>query len=522
MQRYNSKNSITSIGSSSRVGEKKPLPTHMIIQRENDNRMILLPVTHLVNSSVARVKLNNTATFKTDLNNRKQERGRILQFGNKEECAEQLQVFEMTADIDAYEKTNHDDDEEEKRKAEEQKKDKQSKLQESSKKSSTTPFYDLNRTNTGLNRNISIASSKKQTTNVIKNKENIKSKYLQIDEEHEQNDVSLYKSNELFSCLMEEASSEEDSNNITSKDSFDDNTLSKKNVQRHTTNSIRKGKQQSDPSSKKLSNKDQDENRFISKSQITTGAPSRDIDKHVDCDATTYETVGLDQELNFNDNDVMCCYEVLSKKYDKLVVEHRALQHAHDRLFKEIQLLKRTTMPMPNAACREWIISMGNFFTSKCSKTDIQTHAKALKISNVRDLIDCIENTTTSTARQVVKLLYSSHELETKSGTDIPQEQREAIRAFAESQRGPVSKYEFNEAIDGVFRSAKNAVKKAQQHREESASNNNSKKSSQSINKGQKTLTQMMEKKKVLQSNPNRTILDKENKHGEEIHEDNE
>ncbi|CAF1432902.1 unnamed protein product [Rotaria sordida] len=471
MQRYNSKNSITSIGSSSRVGEKKPLPTHMIIQRENDNRMILLPVTHLVNSSVARVKLNNTATFKTDLNNRKQERGRILQFGNKEECAEQLQVFEMTADIDAYEKTNHDDDEEEKRKAEEQKKDKQSKLQESSKKSSTTPFYDLNRTNTGLNRNISIASSKKQTTNVIKNKENIKSKYLQIDEEHEQNDVSLYKSNELFSCLMEEASSEEDSNNITSKDSFDDNTLSKKNVQRHTTNSIRKGKQQSDPSSKKLSNKDQDENRFISKSQITTGAPSRDIDKHVDCDATTYETVGL---------------------------------------------------AMPNAACREWIISMGNFFTSKCSKTDIQTHAKALKISNVRDLIDCIENTTTSTARQVVKLLYSSHELETKSGTDIPQEQREAIRAFAESQRGPVSKYEFNEAIDGVFRSAKNAVKKAQQHREESASNNNSKKSSQSINKGQKTLTQMMEKKKVLQSNPNRTILDKENKHGEEIHEDNE
>ena len=83
---------------------------------------------------------------------------------------------------------------------------------------------------------------------------------------------------------------------------------------------------------------------------------------------------------------------------------------------------------MPNAACRQWIISMGNFFTSKCSKTDIQTHAKALNIDNVRDLIDCIEDTTTSTARQMVKLLYSSHESETKSGTDIPPEQREAIR----------------------------------------------------------------------------------------------
>ena len=84
MQRHNSKNSITSVGSSSRVGEKKPLPTHMIIQRENDNQMILLPVTDLVNSSVTRIKLNNMATFKTDLNNRKQERGRILQLSKDE------------------------------------------------------------------------------------------------------------------------------------------------------------------------------------------------------------------------------------------------------------------------------------------------------------------------------------------------------------------------------------------------------------------------------------------------------
>jgi hypothetical protein len=84
MQRHSSKTSITSIGSTSRVGEKKPLPTHTIIQRESDNEMILLPVTHLVNSSVARIKLNNTATFKTDLSNRKQERGRILQLGKYE------------------------------------------------------------------------------------------------------------------------------------------------------------------------------------------------------------------------------------------------------------------------------------------------------------------------------------------------------------------------------------------------------------------------------------------------------
>jgi hypothetical protein len=87
MQRHDSKRSVTSVSSSSRAGEKKNLPTHMIIQRDNDNKIILLPVTHLVNSSVARIKLNNTATFKSDLNNRKQERGRIIQLGEYLTCS---------------------------------------------------------------------------------------------------------------------------------------------------------------------------------------------------------------------------------------------------------------------------------------------------------------------------------------------------------------------------------------------------------------------------------------------------
>lgn len=59
MQRHGSKGSVTSVTSSSRASEKKILPTHMIIQREQDNEMLLLPVTHLVNSSVTGMKLNN-------------------------------------------------------------------------------------------------------------------------------------------------------------------------------------------------------------------------------------------------------------------------------------------------------------------------------------------------------------------------------------------------------------------------------------------------------------------------------
>jgi hypothetical protein len=83
---------------------------------------------------------------------------------------------------------------------------------------------------------------------------------------------------------------------------------------------------------------------------------------------------------------------------------------------------------MPDAAGRQWFINTGKYFANQGPDTNIQVHAKALNIKDVRDLINCIDDTTTSTARQVVKLLYSPYELITQSGKVIPDTQREAIR----------------------------------------------------------------------------------------------
>lgn len=80
MHRHNSKESVGSIESTHGTG-KKQMPTHMIIQREDNNELFLLPVTHLVNASVTRIKPNETATFKLDLNSRKQDRGVVLSYG---------------------------------------------------------------------------------------------------------------------------------------------------------------------------------------------------------------------------------------------------------------------------------------------------------------------------------------------------------------------------------------------------------------------------------------------------------
>ncbi len=51
-----------------------------------------------------------------------------------------------------------------------------------------------------------------------------------------------------------------------------------------------------------------------------------------------------EQQQNVNDNDMILKYEVLSKKYNKLLKENAVLQSEHDRLLQENQLLKRTTM----------------------------------------------------------------------------------------------------------------------------------------------------------------------------------
>ena len=78
MQRHNSKASVWSMGSSRGASGKKEAPTHMIIQRDHSNDVLVLPVSHLVNGGVTRMKLNEKATFKIDLNSRKQERGVII------------------------------------------------------------------------------------------------------------------------------------------------------------------------------------------------------------------------------------------------------------------------------------------------------------------------------------------------------------------------------------------------------------------------------------------------------------
>lgn len=134
---------------------------------------------------------------------------------------------------------------------------------------------------------------------------------------------------------------------------------------------------------------------------------------------------------------------------------------------------------MPDASSRSWFIKVSQMFSNKSSETDILNYASKLGISDPDDLLGCLQDTSSNTARQIIRLLYSPVQLATMSGTEVPIGTRQLIRGvyggfkpffnfdsilcidFCELHRGPISSRKFNEAINGVFRAKKHIYSKS-------------------------------------------------------------
>ena len=183
---------------------------------------------------------------------------------------------------------------------------------------------------------------------------------------------------------------------------------------------------------------------------------------------------------------------------------------------------------------------MAKYFSNKTSDPDVAKYATALNIDNPRDLIACIQDSTSNTARQVIRLLYTNEQLLTMTGPEVPHNIRSTIRGrnfslfittdshvfrieFAESQTGPISNHKFNEAVNGVFRSKKCEMKTRNQLQKGSAatkSNNSVKTQINHQENGHKSLKHV--KHKIQRSESNDSYYDKENYHAVNNSEDNE
>lgn len=77
MQRLNSQSSVNSVSSSKNHG-RKATPTHMVIQRFDNQQFLLLSTSNLVDGHATRLKQNDKATFKVDATGIDQYRGTIV------------------------------------------------------------------------------------------------------------------------------------------------------------------------------------------------------------------------------------------------------------------------------------------------------------------------------------------------------------------------------------------------------------------------------------------------------------
>lgn len=90
---------------------------------------------------------------------------------------------------------------------------------------------------------------------------------------------------------------------------------------------------------------------------------------------------------------------------------------------------------MPDPSARQWFINVVKLFSSDSTSYDFIGHARKLNIANPKDLVDCLDKTTSSTARQITRLLYTRKQLLEMTGPEIPKEQRQAIIGMSHFDR---------------------------------------------------------------------------------------
>jgi hypothetical protein len=74
--------STSSVQSNSSIANAQcsDLDTHAIVQRQTDNKVVLIPLENFINFGKV-IKVNDTATFKVKNDSRKVDRGKVLVFG---------------------------------------------------------------------------------------------------------------------------------------------------------------------------------------------------------------------------------------------------------------------------------------------------------------------------------------------------------------------------------------------------------------------------------------------------------
>ncbi|CAF3847044.1 unnamed protein product [Rotaria sp. Silwood1] len=366
--RRNSVSSVHSQGNSSIANAQcADTHTHAIVQREKDKQIMLVPLDSFINFGKV-VKAHEIATYKSNKDSRKTERGKVLLFGTEELCVDQLQVLQEDV-ISENQPTK-----------------KQQK--------------NYNRFNVLSSMNIDTAS----TTTILPTC-NRKS-------------VSQVK-RKLFGEDM----------NVDSKENYSCEEDSGGEVEERLTTTKRSQKSFIEDSSlKQMTNINYKKPTSTTKSpSIAPSSPTQNqvIVDHMD---QNQDDSNDDNISETDDNTVDEGGPVSYKKYRKLQKENIILQQQKISLEKELNFMKKNYVPMPDAHGRSWIIYLANVFRQQLSANDISQHARLIGINNPNKLLGCIQNRGTHTTREIVRLICSQETLLTKSGKDSVSEGKRELQ----------------------------------------------------------------------------------------------
>ncbi|CAF3400920.1 unnamed protein product [Rotaria socialis] len=453
--------------------------THAIVQRQKDNKVVLIPLERFVNFGKT-VKVNEIATYKEKEDSRKADRGKVLIFGTEELCVEQLQVL--------MEEIGNENEEPSTISA-----NAISSSSSTTAKDTSNKKRFLNMTNESCNKKKKVNNQSGMSNQLLTSKN--KSQSSKADRRFDSRSSISINVTPVVTKTSRKTKDQvkrklfTDSNRCSVHDDSHGEVFGNFLEDIHEIHDIGKENQPpNDTVGDESYSKSTNDNHYQSDPKTPANIASsiqsdaEEIFNSPEDDKNTSSSLS-DISADLEDVDSDQVKTILLKKYIKTYKKYQQEKHNTTILRAKVDYYKKNYVPMPDARARAWFSRVAKVLNRNLSANDILEHSKRIGFSNPNLLLGCIGDNGTETTRKIIRNMYSKEVLLTKVGNEAVSKERH----FVEVHHGLIADHPFNESINGVFRQAKSYSKKSKEKKAVSKASNVS----------QRKISDMLPKKKL-------------------------
>ncbi|CAF4288628.1 unnamed protein product [Rotaria socialis] len=447
--------------------------THAIVQRQKDNKVVLIPLERFVNFGKT-VKVNEIATYKEKEDSRKADRGKVLIFGTEELCVEQLQVL--------MEEIGNENEEPSTISA-----NAISSSSSTTAKDTSNKKRFLNMTNESCNKKKKVNNQSGMSNQLLTSKN--KSQSSKADRRFDSRSSISINVTPVVTKTSRKTKDQVKRKLFTDSNrcSVHDDSHGEEDI--HEIHDIGKENQPpNDTVGDESYSKSTNDNHYQSDPKTPANIASsiqsdaEEIFNSPEDDKNTSSSLS-DISADLEDVDSDQVKTILLKKYIKTYKKYQQEKHNTTILRAKVDYYKKNYVPMPDARARAWFSRVAKVLNRNLSANDILEHSKRIGFSNPNLLLGCIGDNGTETTRKIIRNMYSKEVLLTKVGNEAVSKERH----FVEVHHGLIADHPFNESINGVFRQAKSYSKKSKEKKAVSKASNVS----------QRKISDMLPKKKL-------------------------